>query len=130
MMYHDTACAPAIWEMLYLPRYCCLSARRCLRVANLDDEEWARSILFSAPRVGSFDILFVGGHEAVCAVAVEAPPPIPRPRFSVSPLDLSDACPALSAEVIIEPHAWHSGAMAVLLACRMAARCGWMMADA
>ena len=25
---------------------------------------------------------------------------------------------------------WHPGAMAVLIACRMAARCGWMMADA
>ena len=72
-----------------------MTDRRCRRVANLDDEEWARASFFSAPRVGFFDILFVGGHEAVCAVTVEPPPPIPRPHSR--PLHLSDACAHLSA---------------------------------
>jgi hypothetical protein len=78
-----------------LPRYCCLSDRYLLGVANLGDEEWARSSSFSAPRVGSFDILFVGGHEAVCAVAIEPPPPFLRPRSR--PPHLSDACAHPSA---------------------------------
>ena len=64
-------------------------------VANLDNEEWARSSSVSAPRVGSFDILFVGGHEAVRAVAVEPPPPIPRSRSRLP--HLSDACAHPSA---------------------------------
>ena len=93
--YHETACAPAIWEIQYLPSILRLPVHRSFGVANLDDEEWARSSSISAPRVGSFDILFVGGHEAVCAVAIEAPPPIPRPRSR--PLDLSDACAHPSA---------------------------------
>ena len=64
-------------------------------IPNLDDEEWARASFFSAPRVGFFDILFVGGHEAVCAVTVEPPPPIPRARSR--PLHVSDACAHVSA---------------------------------
>ena len=78
-----------------MPRYCCLTDRYLLGVANLGDEEWARSSSFSSPRVGSFDILFVGGHEAVCAVAIEAPPPTARPRSRLP--HLSDACAHPSA---------------------------------
>ena len=74
---------------------CRLPDRYLLGVANLGDEEWARSSSFSAPRVGSFDTLFVGGHEAVCAVAIEAPPPTPRPRSRLP--HLSDACAHPSA---------------------------------
>ena len=43
-----------------------------------------------------FDILFVGGQEAVCAVAVEPSPPIPRARMRS--FDLSDACAHASAD--------------------------------
>ena len=74
---------------------CVLTPRRCVGVANLDDEEWARASFFSAPRVGFFDILFVGGHEAVCAVAVEPPPPFLRSRSRLP--HLSDACAHPSA---------------------------------
>ena len=86
----DTACAAAIWEIKYYAISCCLRVHRPMGDANLGDEEWAKASSFSAPRFGIFDILFVGGHEAVCAVATEPPPPIPRPPSR--PLDLSDAC--------------------------------------
>ena len=92
---HDIACAPAIWENPYLPSIRPPTLTGTVEAVNLDDKEWARSSSISAPRVGSFDILFVGGHEAVYAVAVEHPPPIPRPRCR--PPHLSDACPHPSA---------------------------------
>ena len=91
----DTACAAAIWEIKYYAISCCLRVHRPMGDANLGDEEWAKASSFSAPRFGIFDILFVGGHEAVCAVATEPPPPIPRPPSR--PLDLSDACAHPSA---------------------------------
>ena len=46
----------------------------------LINEKRARPSSISAPGVGSFDILFLTGQEAVCAVAIEASPPIPRPQ--------------------------------------------------
>ena len=54
-----------------------------------------RSSSFSSPPPRFFDILFVSGHEAVCAVAIEPPPPIPRPHCR--PLDLSHTFPHPSA---------------------------------
>ena len=65
-------------------------------VANPGDEEWAKLSSISAARFGFFDILFVGGQEAVCAVAVEPSPPIPRARMRS--FDLSDACAHASAD--------------------------------
>ena len=93
--YPETACAAGIWEIWYLPRFRRSTSNLCFGVANLDDEEWARSSSISSPRVGSFDILFVGGHEAICAVAIEPPPPILRPRSRLP--HLSDACAHPSA---------------------------------
>ena len=46
--------------------------------ANLVDEKLGLGDFFSPPRAGFFGNLFVGGQEAVCAVAIEPPPPIPR----------------------------------------------------
>ena len=55
-----------------------LSGRR--RAREEGDQEWARTSLFSAPRPVLFGILFVGGHESGCAVAIDPPSPIPRSR--------------------------------------------------
>ena len=63
--------------------------------ANLVDEKLGLGEFFSPLLTGLFGNLFVGGQEAVCAVAIEAPPPIPRPLSR--PLDVSDACAHLSA---------------------------------
>ena len=46
--------------------------------ANMVDEERAWESFFSARRTGFFGVLFLGAQEAVCAVAIEPPPPIPR----------------------------------------------------
>ena len=54
----------------------------------VDEEWWRRTSSSSPPRIFC-DILFVGGQEAVCAVAIEPPPPIPRARMRS--FDLSDA---------------------------------------
>ena len=65
-------------------------------VANLGDEKLGQGDFFSPLRAGFFGILFVGGQEAVRAVAIEPPPPIPRARMRS--FDLSDACAHASAD--------------------------------
>ena len=65
-------------------------------VANPGDEKLGQGDFFSPLRAGFFGILFVGGQEAVRAVAIEPPPPIPRARMRS--FDLSDACAHVSAD--------------------------------
>ena len=64
--------------------------------ANLVNEKLGQGDFFSPLSAGFFGNLFVGGQEAICAVAIEPPPPIPRPRMHS--LDLSDACVHASAD--------------------------------
>ena len=64
--------------------------------ANLVDEKLGLGDFISPPRAGFFGNLFVGGQEAVCAVAIEPSPPIPRARMRS--FDLSDACAHASAD--------------------------------
>ena len=95
-MCHDIACAAAIYFFTYLPSSRRYTVKMVTEPANLVDEKLGLGDFFSPPRTGFFGNLFVGGQEAVCAVAVEPSPPIPRARMRS--FDLSDACAHASAD--------------------------------
>ena len=88
-MCHDIACAAAIYFFTYLPSSRRYTVKMVTEPANLVDEKLGLGDFISPPRAGFFGNLFVGGQEAVCAVAIEPPPPIPRARMRS--FDLSDA---------------------------------------
>ena len=93
--YHDITCEKAILGTNYLPRFRRYTIEVVADSANLVNEKLGQGDFFSPLRAGFFGNLFVGGQEAICAVAIEPPPPIPRPRMHS--LDLSDACAHPSA---------------------------------
>ena len=99
-MHHRTLCIPnpLYWEAgkLKFERDSPPAMQVPSGVANPGDEKLGQGDFFSPLRAGFFDILFVGGHEAVCAVAIEPSPPIPRARMRS--FDLSDACAHASAD--------------------------------